>query len=244
MRCDTGAAEATGLALFVLLLSTLVRCQPTELIWAFFFSSVFHYFFFVSYIFQFHPIPLFRSPSLPFESRIQQQGHLQQNPSKWQTPFVWQSWDLRVLYTVIGIRLNRFFLGKSHSKSVKTLSLFIRPTHFHHITFLGNFHTCELLSNMITRAFIRSKKHRENIDIYRGFIRRFGLFLAHIHQYISMSFPKKNFFILVSEWIAWVCFNFECSWLNFSGWNAWKLLRTSASKWADGKGVNTANWSE
>ena len=36
-----GAAEATGLALFVLLLSTLVCCQPTELIWAFLFINFF-----------------------------------------------------------------------------------------------------------------------------------------------------------------------------------------------------------
>ena len=37
MGCS--AAEATGQALFVLLLSTLVCCQPTELIWAFCFIN-------------------------------------------------------------------------------------------------------------------------------------------------------------------------------------------------------------
>ena len=41
-----GAAESTCLALFVLLLSTLVYCQPTELIWVFFFIN-----------FQFYPPP-------------------------------------------------------------------------------------------------------------------------------------------------------------------------------------------
>ena len=34
-----GAAEATGLALFVLLLSTLVCCQPTELFGLFLFNK-------------------------------------------------------------------------------------------------------------------------------------------------------------------------------------------------------------
>ena len=46
MRC--GAAKATGRALFVMLLSTVVCCQPTELFWSLFF---------VSYIFQFYPPP-------------------------------------------------------------------------------------------------------------------------------------------------------------------------------------------
>ena len=42
MRC--GAAEATGLGFVFLLLSTLVCCQPTELIWAFMFHQLSFFF--------------------------------------------------------------------------------------------------------------------------------------------------------------------------------------------------------